>query len=178
MRSYVEHFRAKLAKMAALAVVVTLVFSLGPAEPARSGTVPKFRDYPVASIYHGPVAKPDFKADPAARTFRTRIRDAARNGRVNFAGHFILTTWGCGTTCIHGAVIDAISGAAYLLPYTICCHRAFHLGFSPIELRPSSRLIVFAGLLNEEGEMGAHFFEFRDGEFRHLLTVPNDGTFQ
>jgi hypothetical protein len=45
----------------------------------------------------------------AAREFRTRLREAARD-KPNFAGRFIGTTLGCGTECVQGAIIDARTG--------------------------------------------------------------------
>ncbi len=36
---------------------------------------------------------------------------------VNFAGHYIFTTWGCGDSeCVDGAIIDAKSGDVSRLP--------------------------------------------------------------
>ena len=43
-----------------------------------------------------------------ARMFRTNLRNAAKEG-VNFAGHFVLVGWGCGTNCSVLAIIDARS---------------------------------------------------------------------
>ena len=47
--------------------------------------------------------------------FRTRIRGAAKK-TPNFAGHFILEQWGCGTECQMGVLIDARTGDLSWLP--------------------------------------------------------------
>ena len=160
-------------------VLAAWLLGTGPGSgPAAAQDVPQFRDFATAGVYDGPIAAPDFQNYPEARTFRTRLSEAAATGRVNFAGQFQIVTWGCGSGCVTGMVLDAISGAVYSIPFSICCDRSSHDGFERIVARPDSRLIVFAGLLNEEDPMGAHFFEFRDGQFIRLLTIPNDGTFQ
>ena len=47
--------------------------------------------------------------------FRTRIRNAAAK-TPNFAGHYILEQWGCGTECQMGVLIDARTGDLFWLP--------------------------------------------------------------
>ena len=42
-------------------------------------------------------------------SIRTILRNAAKRP-VNFAGHYILYTYGCGGGCLDGGVIDATSG--------------------------------------------------------------------
>lgn len=72
---------------------------------------PKFEAYP-AKVYTGPNAKLVFGGDPQARMYRTRLREWA-TGKVNFAGHYILFTWGCGTGCVQIMFIDAKTGKVY-----------------------------------------------------------------
>lgn len=45
--------------------------------------------------------------------FRTRTREAMAGG-VNFAGHYVVATWGCGTECESGHIVDARTGRAVL----------------------------------------------------------------
>jgi len=135
---------------------------------------PRFQDYP-AKVYSGPVHASDLSAHPEARTYRTRLKNAAK-AQVNFAGEFILTSWGCGTTCIMGAVFNAKTGQVTFLPSTVCCWGDVDDDFRPIKTRADSRLIVLSGLRNEEEPMGAHFYEFRDGEFQFIQTVETKTT--
>lgn len=131
-----------------------------------AGNMPRFEEYS-AKVYSGSPRPPDLSSHPDARHYRTRLRNAAA-GDVNFAGEYVLTTWGCGTTCLMGAVINAKSGAVHFLPGSICCW--FNLGddINPIDYRLDSNLIVFTGYLNEEETMTTHYFEFRNDEFRLL----------
>ena len=138
--------------------------------------LPQFKDYPVGEIYKGPTAPLVLTRNDL--TFKTRLQWAAKNLKPNFAGHYILTSWGCGAQCVMGAVIDAKTGKVYWWDFTICCWGAdVDDKFNPIEFRPDSKLIVFSGLRNEkEGDDGAHFYRFDDnGRFVHIRSIPNPG---
>jgi len=129
---------------------------------------PRFADFPAQGKYSGKNSAVMLR-NKDDREFRTRLRTAARQP-PNFAGHYILTAWGCGAECLAGALIDANSGEVYWFPNTICCWAADVDDKSrPIEFHLDSRLIIFSGVRNEkEGDDGTHFFEFRDGKFLHL----------
>ena len=127
--------------------------------------VPQFKDYPAAA-YSGPNAALVLTRDD--RNFRTRLREASKE-KPNFAGRYILTAWGCGTSCLMGAVIDAKTGRVHWWNFTICCWTSTDDNFKPIEFRLNSKLIVFSGARNEkEGDEGAHFYKFENGRFVHL----------
>jgi hypothetical protein len=94
----------------------------------------------------------------AAREFRTRLREAARE-KPNFAGHFIVTTWGCGTECVEGAIIDARTGRVFMLPFTLCCWDpvvGVDDGFKPVEFRVNSSLHSPFGSEKREGRGLCH----------------------
>jgi hypothetical protein len=146
--------------------------SLGAGGVARGqGKIPQFKDYSVANFYKGKNAAPVITKDD--RTFRTRLREGAKE-EPNFAGRYILTTWGCGAMCLMGAVIDAKTGKIYWLPHTTCCWKFGDDDFAPVEFLSNSRLIIFSGLRNEsekDNEDDSHFYEFRDGRFTFIKTV-------
>jgi hypothetical protein len=62
--------------------------------------VPRFKDYPTGEIYGGPTARLVLKKRDL--TFKSRLQWAAENQKPNFAGHYILTSWGCGAECCDG----------------------------------------------------------------------------
>ena len=70
-----------------------------------------FKDYP-AVIYEGKLADPDFSTNPDAKRFITRIKTECANG-INFAGHYTLVTWGCGSPCQSGVVVDRKTGKIF-----------------------------------------------------------------
>ena len=120
---------------------------------------PKFADYPAGKIYTGKVAKPILDT-AAKREFRTRINEAAK-GKPDFAGQYIFAKWGCGASCVSGAVIDAKSGAVTMVDWIVCCSSNYDV--EPIEYHLDSRLFVFNGLINEEEPDAAHYYEW-DGK--------------
>ena len=154
-----------------LIIAQWLFFCLVPAAVFGQAPKPQFQDYPVSKHYSGQRVAPKIKSNTAAWYFRTRIREAARS-KPNFAGHYILTSWGCGAECLSYAIIDVKTGAVYFNDFTICCWYDTPVipasainsdvvdTLKPIDFRLRSRLIVFMGLLNEEGNKGPHYFKF------------------
>lgn len=70
-----------------------------------------FKDYPV-DIYEGKLADPDFSTDPDSKRFITRIKNECANG-INFAGQYTLVTWGCGSPCQSGVIVDRKTGEIF-----------------------------------------------------------------
>jgi hypothetical protein len=125
---------------------------------------PRFDDYP-AQGYSGNVRAPDLSSHPDARTYRTRLRNAAKGG-VNFSGDHVLATWGCGGQCLMGAVINARSGFVQFLPGTICCWFEAGEDINPIDFERGSDLLILTGLVDEEEPLARHYYDFSGREFR------------
>ncbi|HEU4872788.1 MAG TPA: hypothetical protein VFT44_06795 [Pyrinomonadaceae bacterium] len=89
----------------ALLVIITSTFLI--VDVQSQSRVPQFKDYPVTESYMGKTAPVVLTRDD--RMFRTRLKEASKE-KPNFAGRYILTAWGCGTTCLMGGVIDAKTG--------------------------------------------------------------------
>jgi len=64
------------------------------------------------NVYTGKLSNPDFSTNPGAKRFITRIKSACEKG-VNFAGHYTLAIWGCGSGCQSGVVVDRKTGEIY-----------------------------------------------------------------
>ena len=128
---------------------------------------PQFQDYFVKNSYTGKPAKVVLSTEET-RMFRTRLRAASKES-VNFSGEYVITTWGCGTSCMHGAAVSLRTGHVVFLPGTVCC---WYGDGDNIMYRTNSRLFIAAGLINEACEHGAHFYEFTGREFKHIKTIP------
>jgi hypothetical protein len=74
----------------------------------------KFSSYPARRIFRGKPARVVLDT-PQARKFRTRLREDSRLG-PNFAGHYTVVFWGCGTGCAQLAVVNAHTGKVIWLP--------------------------------------------------------------
>ena len=154
-------------------LLLAAIFTTAGGSVAAQRASPRFEDYPAAEAYNGKTAP--LVLTRGDRAYRTRLREAAKE-RPNFAGRYIVTTWGCGTTCLMGAAIDAKTGRIYWLPNTVCCWTDTGDDFKPIEFRPDSRLIVFRGLRNErESDAGAHYYKFERGRFVFVRSVKQCG---
>ncbi len=86
---------------------------------------------PVEEIYRGEPAPVDLGSHPDARQFRTALSRGAAEG-PNFARHYTVVTWGCGTMCQQLRIVDARTGQVYEGPISM-------LG---VEYRLDSRLLV------------------------------------
>lgn len=60
-------------------------------------------------IFEEKLALVNFDSQPEAKLFQTTITEQSSEG-PNFAGHYTVATWGCGTDCQGFAIIDAITG--------------------------------------------------------------------
>lgn len=125
--------------------ILLLTLMLGmQATVANGGTPePKFEDYKVDSIFAGPNHELDVP-DQGEDNWKTYRANAIKR-KVNFAGHYIVFTGGCGGGAICGEILDAQTGKivegfpnAYELDSPDGSY--YDAGF-----RPDSRLLVISG---------------------------------
>ena len=91
--------------------ITMLAFLCAASAYAQRAKTPHFADYP-ATVEKVRVKSIDFRRNPDARAFRTRLSEGLKGG-VNFAGHYVVVGWGCGAGCVSGAIIDARTGNVY-----------------------------------------------------------------
>ncbi len=92
--------------MKTLVLIIIFIF-------LQQAKLPRFVDYPVKDSFKGKPAVIDFKNNRQAWRFRTVIREGV-NKRANFAGHYTLVYWGCGTSCQRYAIVNLKNGKVYL----------------------------------------------------------------
>ena len=133
---------------------------------------PIFEDYAVTEIYKGKTAPVKITRDN--REYRTRLKSAAKNEKPNFAGHYILTFWECGTECFTGAVIDAKTGKVYFWGLISNWNNKIGDDNNPIDFKLDSSLLILTGARDEAGEAnGKHYYKFENGRFVHLRSVSS-----
>ncbi|MDQ3818749.1 MAG: hypothetical protein M3362_13865 [Acidobacteriota bacterium] len=137
-------------------------------------SVPTFNQYSVKAEKVRNV-QVNLRSHKDARLFRTNLRRAAKKG-VNFAGHYILTGWGCGTNCADYAIIDARSGRVFF-PRELA---GAGFGFcdlpddaEPIVFRPDSRLVILSGfkggdLEKDNSPCGVYYLEWTGTKLREI----------
>jgi len=105
-------------KVTQILFISILLWSLPGVAYAQHTRFPRFQDYPVSENFKGKPAPANLRSHPKAPLFRTKLREGAKTG-PNFAGHYTLLMWGCGTDCMAVAVIDAKTGRVYFAPFTV-----------------------------------------------------------
>lgn len=149
-----------------------LVQSIGISE-----SVPKFEDFPISIVFKGQPAPPILETS-GDRLFRTMIRKDAKKG-PNFAGHYTIARWGCGSYCVSMALIDAKTGTIQRSdPFGILGHFSgnYH-GDTPdkdapqLEFQLNSRLLIVRGCPEDEN-CGTYFYEWTNSKFQLLKWIP------
>jgi hypothetical protein len=145
---------------------------------AQTAVKPAFKSYP-ATVEKAQVSTVNFKNNSAVRTMRTRLTEALHGG-VNFAGHYIVAGWGCGTGCISGAIIDARTGnVLWPLPLNALgvCYAGDSYVDKPVEYRKDSRLLIIRGSPgtkdNEQDRPnGQYYYEWTGSDLKQVKFIP------
>ncbi len=135
---------------------------------------PHFSDYP-AEIYNGPNAKPLIAGNKESQLYRTRIR-AWSTKKPNFAGHYILATWGCGTDYLQITIINTVTGRIIYpkeLNTNISINVESELLPQILQFHPNSKLLVVIGMPNEKPELrGISYFMMQDDNLAKVRFIP------
>ncbi len=135
--------------------------------------LPRFEDYPAEQISQSPPVNVDFTHDKRARLYRTVLRLGARSG-PNFAGHFTVVIWGCGTSCQQFAIVDALTGKVHFsqeLPYVSWSASDDPFG---LQFRLNSRLLIVHGYRKEDPPRGTFFFLWDGTTLKPLKAVASE----
>ncbi|HEV8590494.1 MAG TPA: hypothetical protein VGQ55_00205, partial [Pyrinomonadaceae bacterium] len=132
--------------MIRMLVLLLTAMTLSMAASAQ-GKLPKFNAYP-ATVEKARAKKIDFRRSPGAGSFRTRLSESLREG-TDFAGHYKIAGWGCGTGCISGAVIDMRNGRVYFPEEFYALSVGYFSGdyeSEPLKYKVNSRLLIISGI--------------------------------
>jgi hypothetical protein len=139
-----------------------------PAAPgsAPEKPLPRFADYPAGEKFTGKPVAPVL-ASAEARRYRTMIRQDAAAG-PNFAGHYTIAQWGCGSTCIGFAIVNAKTGAVHFHPTISRAMQVPYQTDSVLQFHLDSRLLVIAGETEGpqgQSSTGKFYYEWKDDRF-------------
>lgn len=119
---------------------------------------PQYQDFSVTNIFKGKPAAVDLSSHPQARTYRTQLRRQAAEG-PNFAGHYKIAIWGCGSSCQAFAIVDSQTGRAYFPPdLPFVSHVSWDGDDFGLQFRLDSRLLVLHGSPKEEPRVGTFYY--------------------
>jgi hypothetical protein len=168
------------------AAVVASLLALGFssfAQVTKDAKLPRFEDFPESEKWAGTPAIVVLDR-PAVRMFRTQFRDAALQP-PNFAGHYRVAIWGCGTQCLEGGMVDLATGRVIELPtslrgkgweYWMLCPSAFQP--SGIESHAESRLLIIRCANITGKDSGAYlrtsYFVFENDSFKKIGEVKGE----
>ena len=158
-----------------LLLAALCVCFLTSAAPAQDGAPPRFGDYN-EPVFKGRAAALKLTTRQA-RGYRTRLREGARRA-VNFAGHYKLHTWSCGTGCLQTAFIDAKTGEVFfpaeLNGFILCFFDTeSHELEDSLRFQKGSRLIVMSGYPvserdKDDPKKGLYYYEWTGEELKLL----------
>src|SRR5437016_4271739 len=159
-------------------VFAVLVLSLATLVLAQKNALPAFEQFGVDEVFKGKPVSPQITA--SHRLFRTMIRRGASKG-PNFAGHYTIAEWGCGSSCVSIAIIDAKDGSVYNGPFSILGfgtplkyegrYSPASDNFEPLSYRIDSRLLIVRGCPEDEN-CASYFYEWAGSRFKLIRKIP------
>lgn len=122
--------------------------------PLAAHSFPTFDAYPSGEIYTENVAPINFSSHPKAPMYRTRLINAAKE-KPNFAGHYILTKWGCGSSCLMFAILDVKTGRVHIPDFAI-----FNMASKEaLSYRSNSTLLIIQGAVGGDSLAGPFYYQ-------------------
>jgi hypothetical protein len=133
---------------------------------------PSFNDYLVREVFRGKPAQANFSTDPDARRFITRVREGAKRG-PNFAGHFTIVEWGCGTECQSFLIVDAKTGSIYSSPGLAALGLAFRINSRLLIVNPPEAIKKVYGTA-VPGWLSTDYYVFEDNQFKLVYSTNKE----
>lgn len=166
-----------------LGAAIALVLAAGSPEDAFTGcyvtpeqlprSAPRFAAYAVPK-------EPSFRPASVrlesrdARLFRTQLRTQAKDV-PDFAGHYRVAYWGCGTGCLSFAVVNQRTGKVSFPPDFSIVEQVAAAPMDHVTNRVDSRLLIVTGMLNEdEKRLGVYFYEMTPKGLKRVKRLTYD----
>lgn len=135
--------------------------------------IPAFTAFPAPELFKGPAEKPVLRG-PRQKQFESQIRQQAQPPS-NFAGHYKIAEWGCGSACVSIAIIDLKTGEVYDGPFSTLGYGIpyrYEGGSAELEYKPQSRLLIVRGC-PEDKNCATYYYEWNSNRFRQLRAEPH-----
>ncbi|KVC87649.1 hypothetical protein WI76_32810 [Burkholderia ubonensis] len=163
----------------AFAVLAASAGAATPTAPASACPSPSFDRYPARAV-RAPRALPDAPRlrSKEARLYRTVIRGEFTEP-ANFAGHYRVAVWGCGTDCRNFAILDKYTGTTYTMPGVQEISGVMGNGDERLDFRAGSTLLIVSGCFNDDcghgnAKAARFFYEWTGTRLRLAGTCPLD----
>ena len=89
----------------------------------------------VSEKFTGKPSRLNFSYCDHGRLYQTATKNAVEESGANFAGHYTLASWGCGSPCHMSAVVDLKTGKVYTGP-TSCYGYYFNVTSNVLQINP------------------------------------------
>ena len=133
---------------------------------AGGDKAPRYQDFAVTNIFKGKPAEVDLSSHPQARSYRTELKRQAARG-PDFAGHYKIAIWGCGTACAAFAIVDSQTGHVYFLPeLPYVTFTDWDYTNSDLQFHIDSRLLVLHGSPKEQPKVGTFYYVWQTNTLR------------
>jgi hypothetical protein len=172
-------------RLASAVLAGSVLLAQAPSMPDRK-RLPRFEDFRVPT----PIPKRNNNAWIATPRFMSRaekdeianhtnrIRDATREG-PDFAGHYAIVRWGCGSDCLNFVIVDVGTGEIYDTPFVGASGCPYYLD-KLLSYRLDSRLLIVTGSLEipqrdhtfRDGPCEKSYFEWRGNTLKFLRSIP------
>jgi hypothetical protein len=152
--------------MRSLVSIILALTAIVAGASAGDEQAPRYQDFAVTNVFKGKPAAVDLSSHPEARSYRTELRRQAAEG-PNFARHYKLAIWGCGSSCQQFAIVDSQTGRVYFppeLPYVTYVH--WYGDDVGLQFRLDSRLLILHGSPKEEPRTGTFYYVWQTNTLR------------
>lgn len=132
---------------------------------------PRFEDFQVVSKFRGQPAPVDLTSHREALSFRTRLQEGAAKG-PNFAGHYTVVMWGCGTACQIMAVVDAGEGSVSFAPFTASEGASYRLDSRLFIANPPEKLKLIPKNYLAGQNISVEYYVWENKKLRLICKFP------
>jgi hypothetical protein len=154
-------------------IVATVVMAVVSSSGAVAADVPTFEAFPAKRVA---IAKPAAVRLTAreAKQFQTVLREGAQQG-PNFAGHYTIVKWDCGSACNRVAIVDAKNGRVVFPPQLQPLSFFMSTDQSPpLQYRIDSNLLIATGASMDRDQRGIFYYRWNGRSLKQLKYVPQE----
>lgn len=130
-----------------------------------------FESYPAIVNKANVTAKPLWVSKQAKKYKTTILQEA--NEPANFAGHYRVVIWGCGTDCRGFVILDKQTGRVYELPDVEYVAGVMGNSEDRLSFRLNSRLFIITGIKNDDENQEGKFYYLWEKNHLKLLKKEN-----
>ena len=108
---------------------------------------------------------------PGARRFRTVLTNGAKQG-PNFAGHYTVVIWGCGTSCQSMAIVDAKNGRVYMQGVTAEAGVKYQINSRLLIVNPPEELASYGA--NKPDWLYSRYYVWENNRLRQIYPATRN----